>query len=219
MESPHPEHTMTDEPSLIETMRLEQGQIALWPGHARRLAASSAALGYAGDMRAVQAQVEERCAGLSQGVFRVRLLLARDGHCQIDATPLAPTPTPVRIRFDPEPLFADLSWLAHKTTHRPWYAPAQAWLAEHPDFFDVIYGNPQGELCEGSRSTLYVRDERGRWLTPPLDCGVLPGVQRQALLDAGEAHEATLTSADLRGAPALRVSNALRGWLDACLVD
>jgi 4-amino-4-deoxychorismate lyase len=209
---------VTISPCLIETMRLEHGRIALWPGHLRRLAASSAALGYAWDAGAVRRQLEQRCAGLGKSdVHQVRLLLARDGECRIETRPLAPTPTPVRIALEPEPLSADRVWLSHKTTHRPWYAPAQAWLAEHAEFFDVIYSNAQGQVCEGSRSNIYLLDDQGRWLTPPVHCGLLPGVQRQALIDAGRAHEAILSAEDLRGAAALRVSNALRGWLDARL--
>lgn len=218
MESARPGHTMINAPSLIETMRLEHGQIALLSGHLRRLTASSATLGYACDAPAVQAQILERCAELDpHQSFRIRLLLARDGHCQISATPLDPTLEPVHIVLQPKPLSADLLWLAHKTTHRPWYEPIQIWLTEHPNIFDVIVSNPQGELCEGSRSTVYVQNDQGFWLTPPLNCGVLPGVQRQALLDAGQVREATLSPADMRAASALRVSNALRGWLDARL--
>lgn len=218
VESPRPEVAMTSTPCLIETMRLERGRITLLPGHLRRLATSSTTLGYVCDVSEVQAQIEQHCADLDpQQLFRVRLLLASDGHYQITTTPLASTPQPVQIVLQPEPLSADLLWLAHKTTHRPWYEPAQAWLAQHPDIFDVIVSNPRGELCEGSRSNIYVQNDQGLWLTPPLTCGLLPGVQRQALLDAGQVREARLSPADMRSASALRVSNALRGWLDARL--
>lgn len=211
---------MTSEPCLIETMRVAQGQIALWPGHLQRLASSSAALGYVWDAARVQAQVQQQCAKLNrQDLFCVRLLLARDGQCRIETSALAPTPSPVRIVLAPEPLSADADdlWLRHKTTHRPWYACAQTWLAQHPDVFDVIVSNSHGELCEGSRSNIYVLDEHGHWLTPPVECGLLPGVQRQALLARGQAREARLSPEDLRTAPAVRISNALRGWLDAHL--
>lgn len=220
VESPRPGYAMTSAPCLIETMRREQGKITLLPAHLQRLAASSKALGYAWNMYTVQAQIEQHCADLNpRQTFRVRLLLAPDGGCQITSAPLAPTPEPVRIVLAPEPLVADSLWLVHKTTHRPWYAPVQAWLTQHPDIFDVIVSNPQGEVCEGSRSNIYAQNDEGLWLTPPLACGLLPGVQRQALLDSGQAHETRLTPAELRAARALRVSNALRGWLDAHLSD
>jgi len=42
-------------------------------------------------------------------------------------------------------------------------------------------------------------------------------VQRQALLDAGLAQEAVLSRKDLLDARRLRISNALRGWLDGVI--
>lgn len=204
-------------PKLIETMRLENGRVALWPGHHARLLRSAAALGYALVPATAEALVERACATAPEGVFRLRLLVAADGKVSLESQPLPATPQPVRLRLAPEPLIADPFWLAHKTTHRPWFVAAQDWLQAHPEVFDLIHGNARGELCEGSRCTVYVRDPGGAWLTPPLDNGLLPGVQRQALLDAGLAREAGLSISDLRAAPALRVSNALRGWLEARL--
>ena len=212
-------------PDLIETLRLEQGRVALWPGHRARLRASALALGYPLDAAALDGWLAERIRGLADDApQRLRLLLAADGRLSLEAAPLPPTPEPVRIALaadvlGPEAVLeADDPWLRHKTTHRPRFAAAQRWLRAHPDHFDLIFGNTAGDLCEGSRSTIYVRDAAGAWLTPPLASGLLPGVKRQALLDDGAVREARLSLADLRQAPALRVSNALRGCLDARLV-
>ena len=212
-------------PDLIETLRLEQGRVALWPGHRARLRASALALGYPLDAAALDGWLAERIRGLADDApQRLRLLLAADGRLSLEAAPLPPTPEPVRIALaadvlGPEAVLeADDPWLRHKTTHRPRFVAAQRWLRAHPDHFDLIFGNTAGDLCEGSRSTIYVRDAAGAWLTPPLASGLLPGVKRQALLDDGAVREARLSLADLRQAPALRVSNALRGCLDARLV-
>ena len=229
-------------PDLIETLRLEQGRIALWPGHRARLLASARALGYPLDASALDGWLSAQLRSLPapqppapdpvmdgpatdaagmRGPCRLRLLLAADGALTLDCAPLPPTPEPVRIALAADVLEttavldADDPWLRHKTTHRPAYAAAQRWLSAHPDHFDLIFGNAAGGLCEGSRSTIYVRDADGAWLTPPLSNGLLPGVRRQALLDEGVVREARLSLDDLRQAPALRVSNALRGWMSA----
>jgi para-aminobenzoate synthetase/4-amino-4-deoxychorismate lyase len=57
----------------------------------------------------------------------------------------------------------------------------------------------------------------GRWYTPPLACGLLPGVMRSVLLadPAWAATEKVLTQDDLRLAQAIVVCNALRGVLPA----
>lgn len=211
-------------PSLIETMRLEQGRIALWPGHRARLLASARTLGYPLDAAKLDGWMAERIRHFTEDTpRRLRLLLAADGQLSLESAPLPSTPEPVRIALAAETLGpeaaldADAFWLRHKTTHRPWFDAAQRWLQGHPGHFDLVFGNAAGDLCEGSRCTIYIQDTRGAWLTPPLANGLLPGVRRRALLDEGLAREARLSLADLRQAPALRVSNALRGWLDARL--
>ncbi|MFW7340276.1 aminotransferase class IV [Pollutimonas sp. H1-120] len=204
---------------LIETMRVETGRrIPLLAGHRRRLRASCLALGYAWPGEHLDAAIHECLAGLdAESVHRLRLLVSVDGKLSLQANPLPPTPTPVQLRVCATPLQAEALWLRHKTTRRPWYAQAQAWLERHPGYFDIVYCNDKDEVCEGSRSNIYVWDGSENWLTPPDACGLLPGVQRQALLDAGLARVAVLARGDLLNAPALRVSNALRGWLDAAI--
>jgi 4-amino-4-deoxychorismate lyase len=162
--------------------------------------------------------VKARIATLDvRHAHRLRLLVGPNQRYSLESGVLPPTPEPVQLLLAPIPLQADPFWLQHKTTHRPWYEQDKVWLDQHPDFFDVLYCNADDEVCEGSRSNIYIRDAAGRWLTPPLKTGLLPGVQRQALLDAGLVHEACIRRHDLTHAPAIRVSNALRGWLDATL--
>lgn len=204
---------------LIETMRVEPGRVLpLLAGHQARLAASCRALAYAPPGEALSEALRQQLGALNAArAHRLRLLVNRDGSFSLAAHPLPPTPQPVRLALHPDALQADTFWLGHKTTRRPWYDNAQQWLAHHADYFDVVFCNAQDQVCEGSRSNVYIQDSDGRWLTPPLSCGLLPGVQRQALLDQGLASEAAISRRDLLDAPAVRVSNALRGWLDAQL--
>lgn len=237
----------TAPPALIETMRLEHGRIALWAGHRARLQASAQTLGYSLDMDAIEHQITRTIQELSAHrtsatsgmhgieprpttVWRVRLLLQADGQPSIATAAVPSTPTPVRLRLatdalaaprgqqNPQALDETNVWLRHKTTHRPWFATAQQWLMAHPEHFDLIFCNQAGLPCEGSRCNLYICDTQGRWLTPPLRYGLLPGVQRQHLLERQQVQEADISLHDLLTAPGLRVSNALRGWLDACLI-
>lgn len=211
-------------------MRLADGQIALWPGHRVRLFASAQALGHRLDDARIDRLVAKEIHRLDslppQPAWRVRLLLQENGACSLTSAPLPDTPTPVRLGWADNVLAGQAAscrlddddiWRRHKTTHRPWFAAAQDWLQQHPDHFDLIFCNLAGLPCEGSRCNLYIRDAQGTWLTPPQSTGLLPGVQRQQLLALGLAQEASISRHDLQTAPALRVSNALRGWLDARL--
>ena len=109
--------------------------------------------------------------------------------------------------------------LRHKTTNRADYDCG--WReAEALGGFDMLFFNERGELTEGGRSNVFVKLD-GRWWTPPLEAGLLPGVMRQVLLDDQElgARERVLTQHDVRNAEALIVCNALRGSLPARIIS
>jgi 4-amino-4-deoxychorismate lyase len=98
-------------------------------------------------------------------------------------------------------------WLGHKTTRRAVYDAARAALPQGLD--EMIFQNERGEVCEGTITTVFF--DRGQGMrTPPLACGVLPGVLRA---DLGAAEE-VLLAVDL---PRVRlwVGNALRGLIPA----
>ena len=109
-------------------------------------------------------------------------------------------------------------FLRHKTTLRARYDAG--WRnAEAQGAFDTLFFNERGELTEGGRSNVFVKLD-GRWCTPPLSCGVLPGVMRGVLLidPAWAAREQILSLAHLRQADQIVVCNALRGVLKARLL-
>ncbi|OZI40116.1 aminotransferase [Bordetella genomosp. 5] len=207
-------------PELIETILVTATRdMPLLPRHLVRLASSAQDLGYRCDEMGVETQVRAAARALTApGPHRLRLLLDRAGQCTIQTAPLAPLPLVQEILIAPETLNASEPLLRYKTTHRPWYTKTIEWLPSHPHIFDLVYINQRGEVCEGSRSNVYVQ-QGDRWYTPPVDSGCLPGVQRAALLDANDVHERVLTVQDLREARALRLSNALRGWFDVVLRD
>jgi 4-amino-4-deoxychorismate lyase len=181
-------------------------------GHAARLQHSAAALGFPFSQATWDEALAKAGAGAEAENMRVRLVLHRDGTFNLAAVPFTPDP-PEKIwrvaiaaqRFDSrDPL------LRHKTTRRALYEDALA--ASGAD--EVLFLNERDELCEGARTNIFVERE-GVVLTPPVSCGLLPGVLRAELLRQGRAREAALTLADLRGV--FLIGNSLRGLLRARL--
>lgn len=202
-------------PMLIETLRVHaDGRLPLLPWHLERLAASSQALGYRWSVDAVQRAIARYVADLPEGLdHRLRVRVADNGKIQIESNVLSELPARPQVRLSEQRLDSTEPWLQHKSTHRPWYEKAQHDLNHRPEVFDLVFLNERGELCEGSRSNVYVYLD-DQWWTPPLHCGALPGVQRAALLDNEAVAERVLTLADWQGAEGYRLSNALRGWFD-----
>ncbi len=183
--------------------------------HLARMRASALYFGFPFD--GAEAALDAACAALPAGVSRLRLALSNDGTFTAHSAPLAELTQPVRV------LMADQTWsddvfLRHKTSVRAAYD--QAWrAAEAQGAFDALFFNQRGELTEGGRSNVFVKVD-GRWCTPPLSCGVLPGIMRAVLLadPAWNAQERVITRDMLEGAHEVMVCNALRGPLLATLV-
>lgn len=201
---------------LFETMRATADGCALQSRHLARLSASAAALGFAYDDAAARHCIAAACAAMAVGQdYRLRLSLAPSGDLHCSHAPVMPLTQPVRVLLSPLRMPSDDALLAHKTTLRAVYDAG--WRqAETVGAFDTLFFNERDELTEGGRSNVFVRIH-GRWITPPLSCGLLPGVMRAELLSdpAWSAIERPLTLQDLRDADALVVCNALRGVLQA----
>ena len=198
--------------TVFETMRAEtDGRIPLWPRHLARLRRGCAATGFALDEDRVAAVLAElpRCTAM-----RARLTVDQAGQVALTHAPLPPNPEYWRVVLSDMRLEAGDPWLRFKTSHRPVYDAARAALP--PGVDEALLKNAEGNLCEGTITSVFLwRD--GRLLTPPLSCGLLPGVLRETLLADGHAEEAMLTMNDLQGGR-LYCGNALRGLIPARMV-
>jgi len=212
---------------IFETMyATPQGGVRHRARHLKRLAASAACFGYAWDEAAANAYLDTACRMLGDDAhlpptadtaYRLRLTLSSSGAFSVQHAPLAPLAQPARVLLADDATASGDLFLRHKTSVRARYD--NAWRdAEAQGAFDTLFFNERGELTEGGRSNVFVRVD-GRWLTPALACGVLPGVMRSVLLDDPEwnASEAVITRAMLARAQDIVVCNALRGALKATL--
>jgi para-aminobenzoate synthetase/4-amino-4-deoxychorismate lyase len=188
--------------------------------HLARLARSAQALGFAFDRAAALQALHEALPALAPGQpSRLRLALAHGGRIGITHAALAPLPAgPVRLLVAGTRLPDANPLAAYKSTWRQHYDAAVR-TAEAVGAFDSLFFTQDGRLVEGGRSTVFVRI-KGRWWTPPLSDGALPGVMRSVLLDdaAWRAGERSLRLQDLQAAEEIVVCNALRGALVAQLV-
>jgi 4-amino-4-deoxychorismate lyase len=188
---------------LIETLGWDGLQAVRAERHLARLARSAALLGWDCDLAAAEAALLQGRTGPA----RLRLTLDHAGRIEVAASALVAFPRPVRLGLARARLAAGDPWLGVKTTWRAAYDRARVELAAGLD--EVIFLNGAGEVCDGTITTVFF--DAGQGLrTPPLRCGLLPGVLREEMLETGQAQEAVLLAADL---PRVRlwVGNSLRG--------
>jgi para-aminobenzoate synthetase/4-amino-4-deoxychorismate lyase len=194
---------------LLETLLWRHrghGRYWLLAEHMARLERSAAAVGFCWNQAEVRSTLERASRDFGAGTWRVRLRLAADGAVAIDVEPIARTRGPVCCALATRPVDSDNPWLRHKTTRRGIYESLAV-----PEAFDTLLFNERGEATEFTRGNLVVRLD-GRLLTPALECGLLPGAYRAALLTRGAVHEAVVTLADLKAAAdAVWFVNSVRG--------
>ena len=187
--------------------------------HLARLSASARYFGFAWDESLAIAALQAACATRTDDLpFRLRLALAYDGGFSVQSGALAPLPATVTVMLASEATDSHELFLRHKSSVRARYDAAWR-AAEAQGCFDMLFFNERDELTEGGRSNVFVQLD-GRWHTPPLSCGLLPGVQRAAMLadPAWDARESVITRAMLTSAQQIVVCNALRGAMPAQLV-
>lgn len=197
---------------LIETMAFDPHRgIPLLERHLERLKASARRLGFAFDRHAARNELQAATFRLEQP-SRVRLLLSPSGAIAVEAGPLPPASSePVSVALVPLPVSPADFRLRHKTSDRRFYDAAR----QGTGCFDVAFVAPDGQVTEGSFTSIFVERE-GLLHTPPLSAGLLPGVLRAELLGTGRAVEAAVRPADL--AQGFYVGNAVRGLIRARLV-
>jgi para-aminobenzoate synthetase/4-amino-4-deoxychorismate lyase len=195
---------------LLETLRLHRGRYWLRRGHMARLERSACALGFAFDRELVAGALAAAADRHRTGDWRVRLCLSIDGAARVEVFPLEPWPamaTSATVAVAASPVGSANPWLAHKTTRRRLY---ESLAVAKEGIFDTLLHNERGELTEFTRGNLVVELD-GRLVTPPLACGLLPGVYRHILLARNRISEQIVTLGDIEQATALWFVNSVRG--------
>jgi para-aminobenzoate synthetase/4-amino-4-deoxychorismate lyase len=200
---------------LIETMAFtpEDG-VPLLELHLERIKASAAELGFVFDRHAVRNAIHALCFDAEKPA-KLRLVAARSGAYSLELRDMPPPlPQPVTCALVRLPVDSGDWRLRHKTSDRSFHEEAFA-LAETAGAGEALFLRDDGLVTEGSFTNLFVA-RGGKLLTPPASLGLLPGVKRRALIEAGEAEEAELTPDDL--AQGFFIGNALRDLMPAQLL-
>ena len=200
---------------LIETL-LWDGGFHFLSQHLDRLQSSSTHFEFVFERAVIAAQLQELSTSLRPGLrYKIRLLLAVDGQATIQSTECAQRHGCPRYSGSRTHLIRRY-FLQHKTTRREMYDRSHH-RARLAGFDDTLFVNERDEITEGATNNIFI-EKAGRWFTPPLSSGVLPGIYRRHLLEShAGATERVLTLEDLRQADQLYICNAVRGLRKATL--
>lgn len=184
--------------------------------HLSRLQSSSAYFGFTFDEAAVTHGLQQAVDRFPDRPARVRVSLDRRGRVDAGATALMASTAPVRVAIDRDhPVDPTDPMLFHKTSLRAVYDEARA---RHHDADDVLLLNDRGEITESTIANVAVSLD-GRWVTPALSAGLLPGVGREVALEEGWLVEGTIHVEDLARADGIELVSDVRGRRPVRLVD
>ncbi|MFZ6776938.1 aminodeoxychorismate synthase component I [Undibacterium sp. Ji83W] len=206
---------------LFETMHATQEEGCRHQSrHLHRLQASAQYFGFAWNQEQVRLKLQQVCDALPSAIpHRLRLALKPDGELDVRTAELSPMPASPKVMLAKTASDSRNLFLRHKSSLRQQYD--QAWqAAEQQGAFDMLFFNERGHLTEGGRSTVLLK-LHGKWLTPPLEDGVLPGIMREILLEDKryQLAEQVLTLADVQAAEQIMLCNSLRGAFVVELID
>ena len=188
---------------LITTGKISQKSLLFEEQHLERLTKASRYFAYPFDPKNLRQKIEAECRACdSHQDYRLRISLIKSGEIELSRqilTPLSPSFCKAKLCLQEADL--NQSFTYFKTTHRPHLS-----LGEQ----EKIYHNKSGELLETSIGNLVLKIA-GKFYTPPIRLGILPGIYRQHLLETGQVEEKVLTVPDLDQAETIYGCNAVRG--------
>ncbi len=200
---------------LIETMAFSpDAGIPLLELHLERIKASATELGFACDRHALRNAIQALCFE-AEAAAKLRVVVSRSGAYALE---LAEMPLPLL-----EPAVCAVlhlpvdegDWrLRHKCSDRSFYEAGRD-AARTVGAAEALFIRDDGLITEGSMTNIFVAHD-GRLQTPPARLGLLPGVLRRSLIEAGKAVEAELRLDDLEAG--FFIGNALRGLMPAVLL-
>lgn len=201
---------------LLETLALVNGRLNNVDAHLARMAAAASHFGFRWNAQSVTQGLDALRISHPDGAWRVRLLCDFRGRHRVQVFALDASPTQVRLALADRAFeTAKNEFVRFKTTRRGHY---EAFAPTGPYVFDTLLWNESGEITECTRGNVALLLD-GRWVTPPLHCGLLGGIGRAGLLREGRVVEAVVRLDDLPRVRGLAFVNSLRGWIDAVLKE
>ena len=182
--------------------------------HFQRLQKSAAYFHFALDAKALRDQISDYARTLPAQPRKIRLELNSTGTVTLTHEAVKPS-TPLAAALSADPVDSTDPFRLHKTSRREIFQRA---LATHPEAQDVLLQNERHELTETCFGNV-VLEIGGRKLTPPLMCGLQPGVFRASLLDVGEIEEQVLSVDCLAKASRIFMINSVRKWCQIHLLS
>lgn len=219
---------------IFETMLVKNGVALDYDVHLDRLNRSLAYFGVrghveAGDVQALMSQRVQNVSGSEDDCYVVKLIAYLEGEdAYLDVVEKNyPYTTEklngcFKIALSGAVQTTTNELNSHKTTN---YFERLRLLREanRQGFDEVVRLNEFQQVAEGTKTNIFIKKD-GRWFTPSLESGILPGIAREYFIGIMKQQgipiiETVITKEELHTADKIALSNSLIGLVEATLTD
>jgi para-aminobenzoate synthetase/4-amino-4-deoxychorismate lyase len=142
--------------------------------------------------------------------YRLRLTLNKWGNINISISEYKEGGKDAYAIISNKTISSSNKFQYFKTSNRKLYDQEYK-LYSSKGFFDTIFINEKNQLAEGAITNIFI-NKGGIWYTPPVSCGILPGIYRKYWLRTElNTKEEILYKDDLLIADEIILTNSLRG--------
>lgn len=209
---------INEELCLIEACRYHHidGTVDHLNEHLHRLKMSAKTFGISCDTGDIREKINQYLhSKTSKYDLKIRLTLNAKGVTTLSSEEITSnTLVTAKVAIADQGIIAESIFRQHKTNRRTLYNK----LYKHYEklgFYDVVFLNQYGRIAEASRHNVIIERE-GKFYTPALSDGALPGIFRQSLFNSKiqDIEEAPLTLSDLMNADKVLLCNSVRGLVE-----
>src|SRR5690606_17087281 len=195
---------------LFETMLIENGNIFLLDEHLKRLKTAADYFLFKFDYDNLISLINGKLSGIDPAKkYRMKLLLNKQGRVRLEISNFPDNPAEIKIKLSEKRISSEDKFRYFKTTNRK-LPDGELSAASKNGFFDILFMNEKKQVTEGAITNIFIR-KKDEWLTPPVSCGLLPGVFRDYWLRENPAiKEKIIHKDDLRSADEIILTNSLR---------
>lgn len=186
--------------------------------HLARLQESAAYFNFSLNLEKVRDRLHLLTQTLPPKPHKIRLQCHKNGTIEINSETFKKRPQNqlLKVGLAESPININNPFIYHKTTHRRHY---ESFQKQHPQYDDVLLWNENQELTESCIANIIVETQDGKWYTPPVKSGLLPGTYRAWLLQQNRIQEKVISLAELSLYSRIFLINSVRKMQEVYCVN
>ncbi|MGP4040632.1 aminodeoxychorismate synthase component I [Gracilibacillus sp. D59] len=200
--------------SLLESIKLDNGDYPLMTHHLRRLYQSTQYFGYPFHENEVKEKLAILANQYQNGCYKVRLVYHPSGSIELEHQPIIQLDEPIQTVLASEPIDKRNIYLYHKTTNRELYQKLDQNKPSH--VLSSLLWNEEEHITEFTIGNVVV-EKNGQFFTPPVSDGLLPGTFREQLIEENIVIEKSIRLSELPKYDQIWFINSVRGWVSVQL--